>query len=239
MTIPKPDFTCWTNERDDLLPPKPKRKKVGEERESSFSKLHDSLQKGNFKKDKVAEIARGSYFAVYSMESRQDRVLKAFHGSKTGFTPKTLKSCLRNSISNYKKVAAAKLQVATIFNAKTAVKAGYLIQKKISNEVNPKSSDQIKQIAHFFAVSVERGIEMDLQPANFRLDGRTVYLVDFVESPESVAISVKTAIRAWVDHFKECKLSRKQSIQHLRAMTESFLDKYSDYPKSWLDELIA
>jgi len=212
-----PGVDYWAEEPTvDSPPPKP-RKRPRDYVPTAHEELHKKLQKT------MEVLGSGSYFTVYVDQENPDIVCKAFHGKKTGFSPKVLKPLFSNSIESYKKVAETRLAVAEIVNPDTVLTDLCIKQKRVINPINPRDDGQIAQIAKFFEVAYAQKLEMDLQPQNFRADAAgKVFLVDFVEENVGVDILLTKACRAWVSLCKQNGITREECTRLLSRLHPTF-----------------
>ncbi len=209
---------------------------------SKFEKIDEDLAKGayTYKQRTVSFFAQGSYFSVYNIGTDQKLVFKALHGKKIGLSETRLTPLLKHVLESYRCVKKTGLLVAEILNSKTALKDGFLVQKKISSRVDVRNQEQMTQVSNFFSVSVAKNLLMDLQPENLRVDEQgKVHLIDFVEdSSEDVHILITMACRSWIEECQKSKLLPAEGRALLESITESFI-KQKDYSTTWLSELLA
>jgi hypothetical protein len=245
----RPSLTSWRNLTQTtgakLPPPTPvKKARAGSFTSlvvSLFKKLHETLITNTFKY-KVTYLAKGSYSNVYTLENNEDPiipgvnnsdlVLKAFHGEKSGFNEKTLSTCLRNEIENYRAVSAAGLPVAMIYNADTAEQDGYIIQEKISGKIDPLNAQHMLQVRRFFDISVKENLLMDLLAQNLALKNEEVILFDFVEEPDEGFLFHKQAIQTWLKAYREAGGAKDKAAAFLNGLSA---DHYQEFVQEQLN----
>ncbi len=203
---------------------------------SVFKQQHDALSTGTFKYN-VTYLAKGNYSNVYTLEGNEnpiipgvnnsDIVLKAYHGENTGFIETELRNFLHNAIENYRAVKAAGLPVVEIYNANTAEQDGYIIQRKVSGEVDPLNDKQILQVSRFFDISVEQKLPMDLHLQNFVLENEQVLLIDFIEDPDDeIDPFNKKVIENWIGIYRKSGATKDQAADFLNKLTANHYQEF-------------
>lgn len=261
-TLPAPDFSWQVPGDADHSyrspPPGPSKKglrRIQVKTQELFSKIHTSLHDTHlFTHEKkaftVREMARGTYSAVYEVVEPENGVLytvptselvvKAYHGSKTGFDTKTLRGHLEHSLKNYDQVLSLKLPVAQILNKSTARDEGFIIQEKIPHEIDVTNTTHRIQAQKFITASVENDIRMDLQPQNLKVKkDNTVVLIDFVEDEESTETYITKACRAWATLCKQKNFSKEAGETLLKELTSGISQKHSFCTQEWLADILS
>ncbi len=221
-TRPKPNFNFLSssNTTTSPAPPPTPRRVLSSEQESPFKKTYDLLESSYFEHNgswyEVKKLGQGTFSSAYILKPGQhplvasvnnsDVIIKAFHGTKTGFSENYLRKLRAHSYQNYLDVKGLGLPVAEIYFNNV-----YVIQKKISGRINPLDADQLAQIRKFFTRSVQNNIIMDLQPANLRAENGRVALIDFMEdSDEILKPFLGMVLRAWYRCFHKIEARRSQ-----------------------------
>lgn len=221
-TRPKPNFDSLSSSITitSPAPPPTPRRVSSSEMESPFKKVYDMLESGYLEHNgswyEVKKLGQGTFSSAYILKPGQhplvasvnnsDVVIKAFHGTKTGFSENYLRKLRTHSYHNYLDVKRVGLPVAEIYFNNI-----YAIQKKISGRINPLDADQLAQIKMFFTLSVKNNIIMDLQPANLRAENGRVALIDFMEdSDEILKPFLGMVLRAWYRCFHKIEARRSQ-----------------------------
>jgi|GEM_PF-1649145 len=254
MSPPLPDFSVMNPiSSNNKAPPSTPRKKGRTETPSHFRSRYTALENGSFNMNgraiQTTYLTEGSYSSVYTLErtatqiipgvNNGDLVIKAFNGKKAPFHDATLKRYLQNAIDNYlaiQKLSTTqekKLLIAEIYNIDTAVKDGYIIQRKVSGEVDILNPDHRQQIRQFFEASIRHGITMDLHPKNFGVDSGRVVLFDFVEDQDldgketiegAITIFNKKACELWLEKLRG--LPKEQAVAIMNELTENHYQEY-------------
>ncbi|MBP7075020.1 MAG: hypothetical protein KBA81_06510 [Rhabdochlamydiaceae bacterium] len=225
-----------------VTPPTPK-KATPLNRKSDFEKLHDLLRTGGFRyqgKPVKETIGKGTYCTVYGFGDDSNLVLKAFHGKKTGFNKNVLMECIKTAAQNYDDVRnKLGLPVAVIHNIETISTDLFVIQERMSVDIDPLNPDQMKQINQFFVKSIENDIVIDLQPGNLKLKDGIVVLIDFIEDPDHTVESMIPFIcKAWYGHFRKSGLSKEQALDLLTQLTDGASNTYPYVNREWLEKII-
>lgn len=257
MSVPLPDFSALNpiSSNNKAPPPTPHKKARKEIKEipSHFRLQYTALEHGSFNMNgraiQATYLAEGSYYSVYTLEktasqvipgvNNDDLVIKVFNGKNAPFHDATLKRYLQNGIDNYlaiQKLSATqekKLHIAEIYNIDTAVKDGYIIQRKVSGEVDILNPAHRQQIRQFFEASISHSIVMDLLPKNFGVDNGQVVLFDFVEDQdldgnETIENGITTfnqqACDLWLEKLRA--LPKEQAIGIMNELTENHYQEY-------------
>lgn len=244
VTSPNPTSSILSiEENTSVLSPRKRTK--SESSAAFFKKQHEALCNDTFKYN-VTYLDQGSYSNVYTLEGNEDPiipgvnnadlVLKAFHGEKSGFNENMLRKYLRNSITNYRAVIAAGLPVAKIYNVDTAEQDGYIIQQRISEQIDPQDAQQTLQVRRFFDTSIKKDLVMDLQPDNFALENGSVLLIDFVEEPDEIHLSHKQAIKTWLSWHQEDGVTQDDAANLVNELTANH---YQEFVKEQLPRFFS
>ena len=240
--IPTPNVSFDRHSGHRSVPPPTPMKPTPLDRKTDFEKLHDILETREFRYQgkKIQEtIGEGTYCSVYGFGDDSDFVLKAFHGRKTGFQKNHLMKCLKTSAQNYDDVKnKLGLPVAVIHNIQTVCTDHFVIQEKMTADINYLNPDQMRQINQFFIKSIEHKIVIDLQPGNLKLKNETVVLIDFIEDSEhSVHSMVPFICKSWYYKFREDGLPREQALDLLTQLTDGANRTYPYVKRDWLEQI--
>ncbi|HEX4840132.1 MAG TPA: hypothetical protein VFU89_06790 [Rhabdochlamydiaceae bacterium] len=253
MSLPFPDFSAMNqSSSNNKAPPPTPHKKARKETPSHFRSQYTALENGSFNMNgraiQTTYLAEGSYSSVYTLEktatqiipgvNNGDLVIKAFNGKKAPFHDATLKQYLQNTINSYLAIQdlnttqEKKLHVAEIYNIDTAVKDGYIIQRKVSGQVDILNPAHRQQIGQFFEASIRHSILMDLLPKNFGVDNGQVVLFDFVEDPDldgeqtienAIPIFNKQACDIWLKKLRS--LPKEEALAIMNELTKNHYQK--------------
>ncbi len=236
-------------------PPPIPRKKTPQGQESPFERQYQQTSKGSFTFQNltylIREFGRGSFSTVYTLTENQSPlfanidnsqlVIKVYNGIRMrGFNQGAMSGYLASALENYTQVTRLSLPVATIHNSATALSDLAIIQEKVDADVDLNSPAQMGQVKHFFALSIQNGVLMDLQPGNLKVKNGTVVLIDFIEelADHNISTMINLALKAWVQLFKDSGLTREQAETHLHQLTEGFETNNPSFNAKWRQDLL-
>jgi hypothetical protein len=175
---------------------------------------------------------RGTFMEILRIESdnqlfsvpNDSLVFKMYTQRRSNSKESIVLGYMENSIKNYKKALKLGLNVATIYNIKSAKTDGFIVQEKIPYEVDVNNEDHINKVREFFIASLKNNVTFDLKPSNLgiREDGK-VALFDFVEDPsDGLMIFINQAVFLWAEKYAQDFHSRKETEEFLSRFTAGF-----------------